>query len=121
MRRHIIGVMISPHYGVHCSDWYDRYERKFHGNNRSLTEVPMGIPAEVWHIYLQDNEISTIPSGIFSNYSKCYRLNLDNNLLTELQSGMFDGLVSLTGLVSLKRLFLMSNQTSEFRVMPSVP
>ena len=58
----------------------------------------MGIPAEVWHIFLQDNKISTIQSGTFANFTKCYRLNLDNNLLTELRPGMFDGLISLSDL-----------------------
>ena len=58
----------------------------------------MGIPAEVWHIFLQNNKISTIASGTFSNFTKCYRLNFDNNFLTELRSGMFDGLISLSDL-----------------------
>ena len=88
----IAAVLMAVHYDVNCLDGYDRYTRKFHGKNRSLTEVPMGIPAEVWHIFLQDNKISTIPSGTFGNLTKCYRLNLDNNLLTDLDLECLMGL-----------------------------
>ena len=68
------------------------------GDRQGLTEVPRGIPHHVRTVFLYRNEITSIPSGIFSNLTKCKNLNLENNNITELRPGMFNGLVSLTKL-----------------------
>ena len=58
-------------------------------------KVPVSSPVQVLRLLLVDNEITSIPSGIFSNLTQCQMLNFRNNMITELGPGMFDGLVSL--------------------------
>ena len=90
-----VGLLVALLHGVHglddCGGWHNAYC----GKNQGLTEVPADIPPNVWNIFFQDNEISVIETGIFSNYTKCLKLNLDNNKIMELKPGMFDGLESL--------------------------
>ena len=77
---------------------YSCRDDTFCGEDRGLTEVPMGIPPHVKIVFLYRNEITSIPSGIFSNLTECKNLNLERNNITQLRRGMFEGLVSLTSL-----------------------
>ena len=70
----------------------------FCGWAEGLTEVPMGIPPNVKNVLLHRNEITSIPSGIFSNLTESTYLNLERNKIAQLGPGMFEGLVSLTSL-----------------------
>ena len=88
-------IVLVRFHGVHCLDDCGGWNNTYCGKNQGLTEVPVGIPADVEIVYLQDNDISIIQTGIFSNFTKCLKLNLDSNKITELKPGMFDGLESL--------------------------
>ena len=91
-----VGVLVALLHGKHCQGFREvSGYTAFCGEKQGLTEVPAGIQADVEIVYLHDNEISVIESGIFSNLTQCQRLNLDNNKIAELKPGMFDGLESL--------------------------
>ena len=79
-------------------------------------------------LYLDDNQLTSLPSNIFSGLTNLQRLYLDHNQLTSLPSNIFSGLTSLqrvwidnnhltslpssifSGLTSLQRVYLNSNQ-----------
>ena len=88
----VVLVLLHAAHGLDdCGGWHNAYCAE----NQGLTEVPADIPPNVWNIFLQDNEISVIQTGIFSNFTKCLKLDLDNNKIAELKPEMFDGLESL--------------------------
>ena len=64
-----------------------------------LTQVPKDIPPTAKKVYLHLNKIKTINKGAFSYLTHCTFLNLQNNELTHLRRGMFDGLQALEQLV----------------------
>ena len=55
----------------------------------------MDIPPETKQAWVNHNDITDIPLGIFSNLTSCLELVLDSNKLTVIKSGMFKGLKSL--------------------------
>ena len=54
--------------------------------------------ATVWSINLSHNGLSELPSGIFDGLTTLYGLNLGNNDFSALPEGIFDGLTALTSL-----------------------
>nr|AAZ16352.1 variable lymphocyte receptor B [Eptatretus burgeri] len=64
--------------------------------NKGLTSVPSGIPSSATHLELQDNKLQFLPSGVFDKLTKLTHLELWNNQLQSLPSGVFDKLTSLT-------------------------
>ena len=97
-------------------------------NFQGLTDIPKDIPDDVDKIYLSENQIANIESGVFVKNSRCIKLQLDYNKLTEIRNDMLTGLVYLewlslehneiktiypfafAGLPSLKGLYLHSNK-----------
>ena len=73
----------------------DKYDKKHCG----LTQVPTDIPPKTKEVLLFFNDINEIPYGAFSHLTQCTFLSLQNNKLTHLASGMFDGLQALQVLV----------------------
>ena len=65
------------------------------GGFQKLTQVPTEIPPDVWKIYLNNNCIADIESRVFAKNSKCTKLRLDRNKLTEIRKDMWIGLVTL--------------------------
>lgn len=57
---------------------------------------------------LKLNNISAVPSGVFTQQGKLEKLHLSDNIIGELSHGVFNGLSSL------KRLFLESNRIKKF-------
>ena len=69
---------------------------QFYANSFSkLTHVPRDIPSNATKIYLNNNEISDIESGVFAYKTKCESLRLGYNKLTEVRKEMWTGLVVL--------------------------
>ena len=73
----------------------DKYDKKHCG----LTQVPTDIPPTAKEVSLYFNDINEIPYGAFSHLTQCTFLSLQNNKLSHLASGMFDGLRALQVLV----------------------
>ena len=71
--------------------------------HNNLTNVPRDIFPEAVTINLNDNQIQTIPDGVFIGNVDCVKLRLDHNNLMTVKRSM------LTGLVSLKWLDLAKN------------
>ena len=73
----------------------DYVDFKYYKTTCGATEVPKDIPTEAREVWVNNNYITDIPLGIFSNLTECFDLELDTNKLTILKSGMFEGLMSL--------------------------
>ena len=84
---------------VHDEVWTGLVSLKWLLLGENRIKLPVSSPVQVLEVFLQDNEISVIPSGIFSNLTQCQKLNLRNNMITVLGPGMFDGLVSIKELI----------------------
>ncbi len=69
---------------------------RYHGNSKGFTAIPQNIPTNCTRIYLYHNSISTVPSKIFSEYSKVQYLRLSYNLIADLHPMSFSGLSSLS-------------------------
>jgi len=72
--------------------------------NNSLTSLQDGVfdgLESLDHLYLSGNQISNISSNVFSsrsNLSHLRKLEINDNLLTSIDDGVFDGLLSLDSL-----------------------
>ena len=84
-------------------DRYISWRKAYFKTNLGITEVPTDIPTEAKYVYIHNNNISTIPSRVFAHLENCTELDLSYNRISEVNVGMFEGLVSL------KRLLLMHN------------
>ena len=62
---------------------------------QKLIRIPKKIPADARKIYLNNNDISDIESGVFAENTKCRNLRLDRNRLIEIKKDMWIGLVAL--------------------------
>ncbi|PBC34806.1 Protein slit [Apis cerana cerana] len=61
----------------------------------SLTKVPTHLPEDTTELRLEQNRITEIPPKAFSPYRKLRRIVLYGNKITELPSGLFQGLTNL--------------------------
>lgn len=77
-----LNIGTPGYYTVDCSD-------------RNLESIPSNIPVEVTELKLTENQISEIPQGVFSNFTKLRRLEFGSNDLTEIAKGEFALLKSL--------------------------
>ena len=90
----VVGLLLHDVTYVTCC--YDDYrDFKYYKTNCGATEIPTDILAEAREVWLNHNNITEIPLGVFSNLTECFDLELDTNKLTILKSGMFEGLISL--------------------------
>ena len=80
---------------VNCSCRSEYTDGTYRCNSSGLTQVPTDIDAEAKKVYLDKNRISDIRSAAFSHLSRCKELSLNNNKLTLIRKGMFQGLESL--------------------------
>ncbi|KAI8515642.1 corticospinal neuron axon guidance through spinal cord [Branchiostoma belcheri] len=86
-------------------------------NNLDLTNIPQNLPLQ--KLYLNNNEITTIPSGTFANLPELKRLSLSFNQIAIFPFGTF------ANLPKLQALFLNNNQittidTGSFSNLPQL-
>ncbi|XP_052103713.1 decorin-like [Mytilus californianus] len=67
-------------------------------NNKNLATVPSEIPNSTPVLDLQNNHLTTIQQGAFSNLPAVTDLYLQNNQLTTIQQGAFQDLIALNTL-----------------------
>ena len=91
-----------------------KYDKKHFG----LIQVPTDIPPKAKEVLLYFNDINEIPYGAFSHLTQCTFLSLQNNKLTHLASGMFDGLQALQVLV-LSSNYIGDIKTGTFLLLTS--
>ena len=79
---------------------------------RSITESAFeAISRDLQVLYLHDNQLESLPSGVFRTMLRLGQLQLHNNRLTQLSDGIFSGLVNL--------VYLTLNVNRISRVDPS--
>ncbi|XP_065180177.1 leucine-rich repeat-containing protein 3C-like [Sycon ciliatum] len=81
----------APRYTVDCS-------------TRGLTMVPGGIPNTTITLYLNSNQLASLPPNVFANLTLLQNLNLGTNQIPNLSDGVFSGLTNL------QQLHLNENQ-----------
>ncbi|CAC5412630.1 unnamed protein product [Mytilus coruscus] len=99
-------------------------------DQRTLTQIPSGIPTDTTYLYLTGNAISSINSTVLSELTSLFILDLKNNYISSIESGAFADLTSLyllslesnritsmnstvlSGLTSLNTLRLQNNHIS---------
>ncbi|XP_078597602.1 uncharacterized protein LOC144873799 [Branchiostoma floridae x Branchiostoma japonicum] len=64
---------------------------------QGLIEIPPNLPANAWHLYLNNNNITSIPAGIFRRLSNLRVLELQNNEIVSenIDSEAFSGMDNL--------------------------
>ncbi len=116
----------SPHLSfLSCKNEYN--STHFYRRIWGLTEVPGDIPAEALKVDLMGNNITSLPSRVFAHLSQCTHLYLRDNQISSIEENAFSGLESLerlnllynrisvvrtkmfTGLSNLRSLFLSNN------------
>ncbi|GMT07509.1 hypothetical protein PENTCL1PPCAC_29683 [Pristionchus entomophagus] len=68
-------------------------------SNKGLTEFPQGIPAETTELFLDSNEITTIPIEKIKALPKLVKLDLSHNRITTVEDNTFVGLEKLSTLI----------------------
>ncbi|WAR11558.1 TLR4-like protein [Mya arenaria] len=64
-------------------------------NNNLLTDIPMNLPAGLLNLYIDNNQIISIPNKIFSNQFNMRKLYLSHNKILTLMQDSFVGLGAL--------------------------
>jgi len=74
--------------------------------NTSLTRVPLSVCqlTNLEYLYLDDNRLGRLPDSCFTNMTKLRKLAAPGNNITELQDGLFDGLISLHRIVNERKI-----------------
>ncbi|XP_014780238.1 leucine-rich repeat and immunoglobulin-like domain-containing nogo receptor-interacting protein 3 [Octopus bimaculoides] len=66
--------------------------------SRQLTSVPQPIPPTVENLNLRQNQIKTLPQGVFQNHPSLQKIDLRNNQITTMSHGAFENLPNLKSL-----------------------
>jgi len=87
---------------------------------RSITESAFeAISRDLQVLYLHDNQLESLPSGVFRTMLRLGQLQLHNNRLTQLSDGTFSGLVNLVYLtLNVNRLSRVDPST--WRALPDL-
>ena len=64
-------------------------------NKNMFATIPKYLPSSLRLLYLDNNQLKTIPSNIFSNLVQLQELRMNNNHIVDLGAGAFNGLVKL--------------------------
>ncbi|CAH1250741.1 PXDN [Branchiostoma lanceolatum] len=88
-------------------------------NGENLEEIPDGIPPKTKMLELDHNQISVLPTNKFARFPDLTRLSIDDNGLSVIQSGAFTDLSRLD-LLSLRFNALTSLPCSEFATLPNL-
>ncbi len=78
-----------------CRNEYSSTTRKFYRAGCCLTHVPQDIPAEALEVYLWNNAITALPTGLFSDLNQWEDLRLEYNKISVIEDQAFSGLESL--------------------------
>ena len=95
-----------------CQQPRDEYtvDRKYYNVSQGLTEIPTNIPEDAVEVYIGGNAIDTLKANAFSGLSACIILELDDNEISEVEPGAFNGLGNVT------RLILRNNWLNSLKV-----
>lgn len=104
----------GPNCNQECDCPYN-FPSAMYCNNRKLKAIPF-VPSGIKYLYLQNNQIEEIKSGVFDNVTDTLRwLILDNNQITngKIDKGTIDKLTAL------EKLFFSFNNLTEPIIPPS--
>ena len=76
----------------------------FYRTDSRLVQVPTDIPQESIKVNLEDNKITDLRSGIFSHLTGCTKLDIHNNSVATIEENAF------TGMARLEYLYLYYNK-----------
>ena len=79
--------------GVTTINQYDR--GIFYRTDSGLVEAPSDIPEGAIEVYLEDNRITVLRTGTFSNFTQCTKLYIHNNSVTIIEEDAFSGMGQL--------------------------
>ncbi|XP_053425353.1 leucine-rich repeat-containing protein 3C [Nycticebus coucang] len=86
-------------------------ERTFRCSRAGLSAVPTGIPNNTRKLYLDANQLASVPAGAFQHLPVLEELDLSHNALTHLSGAAFQGLGG-----TLRHLDLSANQLASVPV-----
>lgn len=86
-------------------------ERTFRCSRAGLSAVPAGIPNDTRKLYLDANQLASVPAGAFQHLSVLEELDLSHNILAHLSGAAFQGLAG-----TLRLLDLSANQLASVPV-----
>ncbi|XP_012370758.2 leucine-rich repeat-containing protein 3C [Octodon degus] len=86
-------------------------ERTFRCSRAGLSAVPPGIPNDTRKLYLDANQLASVPAGAFQHLSTLEELDLSHNALAHLSGAAFQGLAG-----TLRHLDLSANQLASVPV-----
>lgn len=86
-------------------------ERTFRCSQAGLSSVPTGIPNDTRKLYLDANQLASVPAGAFQHLPVLEELDLSHNILAHLSGAAFQGLEG-----TLRHLDLSANQLASVPV-----
>ncbi|XP_064225503.1 leucine-rich repeat-containing protein 3C [Aotus nancymaae] len=86
-------------------------ERTFRCSQAGLSTVPSGIPNDTRKLYLDANQLASVPAGAFQHLAVLEELDLSHNALAHLSGAAFQGLEG-----TLRHLDLSANQLASVPV-----
>ncbi|KAM9210834.1 leucine-rich repeat-containing protein 3C [Dugong dugon] len=86
-------------------------ERTFRCSQAGLSAVPTGIPNDTRKLYLDANQLASVPAGAFQHLPVLQELDLSHNALAHLSGAAFQGLAG-----TLRHLDLSANQLASVPV-----
>ena len=101
-----------------CEDYYRQSDGLFVRTKSGLTQIPGDIPSSARTVHLSRNKLTKLNVNVFAHLSRCTLLQVNNNSIAEIESGAFNGLVSLRWL-NLEHNKLVELEASMFKGLPS--
>ncbi|KAM5212671.1 leucine-rich repeat-containing protein 3C isoform 1-T1 [Hipposideros larvatus] len=106
------GTMPSPQVPPQgCYVAEEAGERTFRCSQAGLSAVPTGIPNDTRKLYLDANQMASVPAGAFQHLPVLEELDLSHNVLAHLSGAAFQGLAG-----TLRHLDLSANQLASVPV-----
>nr|XP_019603117.1 PREDICTED: leucine-rich repeat-containing protein 3C [Rhinolophus sinicus] len=106
------GTMPSPQVPPQgCYVAEEAGERTFRCSQAGLSAVPTGIPNDTRKLYLDANQMASVPAGAFQHLPVLEELDLSHNVLAHLSGAAFQGLEG-----TLRHLDLSANQLASVPV-----
>lgn len=106
------GTMPSPQVPPQgCYVAEEAGERTFRCSQAGLSAVPTGIPNDTRKLYLDANQMASVPAGAFQHLLVLEELDLSHNVLAHLSGAAFQGLEG-----TLRHLDLSANQLASVPV-----